>query len=1149
MLGKIIANRYEIKQKVENLYYAYKFDQLSEYKAFDKLHKKYVRIKLYELPEKNTARQLAITLWERELRLIQKSFNFKGGEVITKIVDAAIEDNENKLYIVYQDFGLSLEEWKDHPEGLWLYDQTSIELRTDIWQLSDDLLSGLSILHQSKILHRNINPSTIFYSELSDNNNLRLGGISWSLYLHNLDILNNAQLSDFKKLTLFQLPKNLVSNENEDNIFADDIFSIGMVLAYIFIPNFPIQVNYSSIDIWKADYDHLIDEIRKNENLEINEKNIILSAISLEGKSRYKSIFDMKIAIKNFLHSLSNKENKVTDALKVNWYNTIGSYFLNHLSYYVDFPIDEIMEDPNTWLQHEFKDAEVFASTIKTHPLIIVTKNEGLYSVHPIINKQSGREYKDVLQLRVLLPVNIRRDILRKINDKYPLTTLHEGLIFTTNRLQIDPHSKWRILYAKAFAEINKNENNEDENPFSNFIYSLNKILEAEKDLDSQKMLVYRKKNAVKRDPAKKLETAEIMVSKNFNANFSKKEREEIRDMLFDYMNNDGGAIELKDNSDPASSWDNYREWKIKKVKQNLDCVIEREIKSINRELDYEGVIRPFEMNLSLKLYRRKERLIDNLENNNHLLTSIINPESTTFYLGIDKNKYSEVLSNIINTIPMFLVQGPPGTGKTWIASTLISKLIESNPNTRILVASKDHEPLDHLVEAVHEKLEQIDLDDKNKPIIVRLMSSEREQEYTSSDLVFQYSSQNKFKEILIETKNRLTDGKLPKNVHNEWKKIINENIENPSVIWTDEIQKVANIVFATATSAKVEWLSRTAIPYDWVIIEEAAKSYPVELLLPMNLGQRWLLIGDQKQLPPFEYNKILLKVNEILDGEQLQNKEDEIVYSAKREDILSNIKLFEKLYSKFEDVTVLFSQQRYNPCDRLEKQWRMPPLIADMIATIFYENRFDIMKDNPQEGDPFIKPEIIADNVLTWFNTPHASENPEYKDKKDDSGSTYNQKESKIIVELLQNLKFKDNYQSDEYEDVVILAPYNAQIDLIQKEIMNNEFEEFDANEISRKCYTIDSYQGKQANVVIISLVRNNTIDNIKSALGFLIEDERLNVMFSRVRKRMIIIGSAKQIEKFKGNSDINAIEKILDYIQVNGEFIDFEKWKEGNL
>jgi superfamily I DNA and/or RNA helicase len=72
----------------------------------------------------------------------------------------------------------------------------------------------------------------------------------------------------------------------------------------------------------------------------------------------------------------------------------------------------------------------------------------------------------------------------------------------------------------------------------------------------------------------------------------------------------------------------------------------------------------------------------------------------------------------------------------------------------------------------------------------------------------------------------------------------------------------------------------------------------------------------------------------------------------------------------------------------------------------------------------------------------------------------------------------------------------------------------------------TIDNYQGEESNVVVVSLTRSNNDGNI----GFMQSPERLNVLVSRARNALIMIGNAKTFMKAKkGSEEWNRLFGIL--------------------
>ena len=81
--------------------------------------------------------------------------------------------------------------------------------------------------------------------------------------------------------------------------------------------------------------------------------------------------------------------------------------------------------------------------------------------------------------------------------------------------------------------------------------------------------------------------------------------------------------------------------------------------------------------------------------------------------------------------------------------------------------------------------------------------------------------------------------------------------------------------------------------------------------------------------------------------------------------------------------------------------------------------------------------------------------------------------------------------------------------------------------------CGTVDSFQGSEADIVVVSLVRNNQHVAPLSALGFLSDFRRMNVLLSRARWQLIIVGSLSFlgtiVEAAKGTGN----EKELSFMR----------------
>jgi superfamily I DNA and/or RNA helicase len=75
----------------------------------------------------------------------------------------------------------------------------------------------------------------------------------------------------------------------------------------------------------------------------------------------------------------------------------------------------------------------------------------------------------------------------------------------------------------------------------------------------------------------------------------------------------------------------------------------------------------------------------------------------------------------------------------------------------------------------------------------------------------------------------------------------------------------------------------------------------------------------------------------------------------------------------------------------------------------------------------------------------------------------------------------------------------------------------------------TVDSYQGRQADVVILSLVRSNA----NGILGFLRNVRRLNVAMSRCMKKLVVISDSTTVRM--NRADLQARDALMNYIQAS--------------
>lgn len=302
---------------------------------------------------------------------------------------------------------------------------------------------------------------------------------------------------------------------------------------------------------------------------------------------------------------------------------------------------------------------------------------------------------------------------------------------------------------------------------------------------------------------------------------------------------------------------------------------------------------------------------------------------------------------------------------------------------------------------------------------------------------------------------------------------------------------------------------------FDVVIIDEVSKATPPELLIPLMKARKAILVGDHRQLPP------MFKEHEGSYKELVENEEN---VPEEVRDLLTqdNFKRFQKMVtaSLFKDY---FEQADNSIKHSLLVQYRMHKDIMDIINR-FYEQRLEC--GNSEEVETLEKNHgltikgVDGSNFITplrhayWIdssNTP--SDKPIYELRPNNSTSNYNVLEKYIVLELLK--KIADAYKEQGYNEnnpktVGIISFYQMQVNEI-REAFREAKKTYDFSAIDVDINTVDRFQGKERNIIITCLVRNNKQGRAsKHVVAF----ERINVAFSRAQELLLIVGAKHMYE-----------------------------------
>lgn len=420
---------------------------------------------------------------------------------------------------------------------------------------------------------------------------------------------------------------------------------------------------------------------------------------------------------------------------------------------------------------------------------------------------------------------------------------------------------------------------------------------------------------------------------------------------------------------------------------------------------------------------------------NPSLLKSFIDPSTmqtgSTFCddysLDLNEAQKNSVQTALADNV-LTLIQGPPGTGKTQVIAELCLQLYKRNPGIRILVCSETHVAVNNLVHRIAEQNDQIR--------IVRICDKENDDsidEFSPETLLDDYFT---WAAACIQNKDALN--------------IITEELDNPSNRSLEKALALsANVTGMTCNRAAAYDFRDTTEMFDVAIIDEVCKATLPEILAPLIIARKAVLLGDPKQLPPV-----------------FCSEEREIIRQLER----CHLDRYMYIDSLFENS---------NKALLLDVQYRMSNQIGEMISRIFYDGQLKNGRDE-ESIDP-----------LSWIRYTPTKQWPVIQEEYSNRPRIFNEDECNIIVDCVNEIQRKAQKTS-----IGIITPYKAQVALLRRMIQESERIKID---------TVDGFQGKECDVIIFSVTR--TIGSYR----FLADKRRLNVALSRARDAIIIIGDTE--------------------------------------
>ncbi|NAT10851.1 IGHMBP2 family helicase [ANME-1 cluster archaeon AG-394-G06] len=438
-----------------------------------------------------------------------------------------------------------------------------------------------------------------------------------------------------------------------------------------------------------------------------------------------------------------------------------------------------------------------------------------------------------------------------------------------------------------------------------------------------------------------------------------------------------------------------------------------------------------------------------------------------------------------------FLIHGPPGTGKTITCVEVIAQLIQRG--NRILTAADSNVAVDNLVE----RLDRIGVNVVRIGHPARIIPALRRR---SLDYLVQdepdYRKAQEFRKRAYELKEDMKRYIMPEM---RWRRGLSDEeimllasegattrgiplkkIEGMKK-WLDlkheldmlfgdareleerairRIIKAAAVICTTNSTAGSEILKGEK--FDFAVIDEATQSTEPSALIAVLKAKRFIMAGDHKQLPPTVLNE----------------------EAACRSFTKS---LFERLLALHGNKIRVM----------LDVQYRMNEEIAEFPNREFYDGKLkadeqvkrrtlrDILPESVDEESEDVKPFLFIDTC----------DELEERVRKG-STSRENPGEAKLVKDVAERLLNRGIRP----EDIAVISPYDDQVALIKRMLHVEGLE----------IKTVDGFQGREKEVVIVSFVRSNK----SGTIGFLKDLRRLNVSITRAKRKLVLIGDSNTLE-----------------------------------
>ncbi|XP_037443852.1 DNA-binding protein SMUBP-2-like isoform X1 [Triticum dicoccoides] len=443
-----------------------------------------------------------------------------------------------------------------------------------------------------------------------------------------------------------------------------------------------------------------------------------------------------------------------------------------------------------------------------------------------------------------------------------------------------------------------------------------------------------------------------------------------------------------------------------------------------------------------------------------------------------------DAISKALRSRDAFLLHGPPGTGKT---TTIIEIILqEVKRGAKILACAASNIAVDNIVERLSQYRTKLVRLGHPARLLPQVLDSALDAQVLRADNSSLAGDIRKEMKVLNSKLLKAKDRNTKRDIRKELKTLAKEERKRQQLAVADVI-KNADVVLSTLTGASSKKIA--GITFDLVIIDEAAQALEVACWIALLKGQRCVLAGDHLQLPP-----------------TIQSVEAEKKGMGKT--------LFERLTEGYgEEITCM-----------LTIQYRMHELIMNWSSKELYNNK--IKAHSSVAGHMLYDLEGVnksssTEPTIILVDTTGC----DMEEVKDEEESTMNEGEAAVSIAHAK-LLVESGVRAI---DIGIITPYSAQVTCLK--MLRNKDAKLKDLEIS----TVDGFQGREKEAIIITMVRSNP----KKEVGFLSDHRRMNVAVTRARRQCCVVCDAETV------SSDRFLKRLVEYFEENGEYLSASEYQ----